>query len=755
VTRADQIDQRLQGLLGDETDVALVAVGGYGRRELCPKSDIDVLLVHRGRKDIAEVAERIWYPLWDDGLKLGHGVRTVKEALALAGSELEVATSLLDGRFVAGDPGLADELCRRASDQWRKGSGRWLAALDRSVADRHAAAGEVAFLLEPDLKERRGGLRDVQAMRWAEAARRVLLPGDDDTLQEAYDLLLRVRCALHDVTGKANDRLALQDQDAVAAAVGARDADALMAEVAAAARTIAWTSDETWWRVRATLAGPSGRVVTRDREVGAGLLLRDGVVELALDAEVAGDPTIALRAGAAAAANATRLSRAALDRLAAEAPGPGDPWPDAAREALVELLATGRDAIPVLEALDQRGLLVRMLPEWEPVRSRPQRNAYHRFTIDRHLCEAAAEAARLVDRVERPDLLLIGALLHDIGKGRPGDHTEVGVEIVKTVGRRLGFGADDVDVLVGMVQHHLLLPDTATRRDLDDPHTAAAVAAAVGTAQSLDLLHALTEADSIATGPAAWGSWKATLVSQLVDRVHRALTGDGTLAEEDDGGAAVALADLAERAKAAGDLVVEASDGTVALAGRDRPGLFARVAGTLALHGLDVLSARVASTDDGIAVESFDVTAPFGPPDWTAVEADLRRALAGRLSIEARLAKRAAAYRRSRPPAGALAATPVRISVAFDNGASAVATVVDVRAPNGIGRLYRITRALADMDLDVRHAKVSTLGPEVVDAFYVVDAAGAKVTDAAYQAEIEACILAELGRGHPAAVGGT
>src|SRR4051812_5899549 len=269
MTRSDEVDQRLTALLGGEADVALVAVGGYGRQELCPKSDIDVLLVHRGRRDIAEVAERIWYPLWDDGLKLGHGVRTGKEALALAASELEGATSLLDGRFVAGDSALADELCRRAAEQWRKASGRWLAALDQSVTDRHAAAGEVAFLLEPDLKEGRGGLRDVQAMRWAEAARRVLLPGDDDTLQQAYDFLLRVRCALHDVTGKPVDRLSLQDQDAVAAEVGAGDADALMADVAAAARTIAWTSDETWWRVRATLAGPSGRVVTRDREVGA------------------------------------------------------------------------------------------------------------------------------------------------------------------------------------------------------------------------------------------------------------------------------------------------------------------------------------------------------------------------------------------------------------------------------------------------------------------------------------------------------
>ncbi|HYT38242.1 MAG TPA: [protein-PII] uridylyltransferase, partial [Acidimicrobiia bacterium] len=218
---ANRADAWLTTLLGAETDVALVAVGGYGRAELAPGSDLDVILLHRGRPrsdaEVRALAERIWYPLWDAGLKLGHGVRTVKEALALAATDLDTATSLLDVRLIAGDSGLSDDLARRAEVQWQSRSDRWLTVVGEAVADRHERAGEVAFLLEPDLKEGRGGLRDVHAQHWAEAARRILLQGDEASLAAAYDTLLDVRVPLHRRTGKASDRLLLQEQDGIAA----------------------------------------------------------------------------------------------------------------------------------------------------------------------------------------------------------------------------------------------------------------------------------------------------------------------------------------------------------------------------------------------------------------------------------------------------------------------------------------------------------------------------------------------------------
>jgi [protein-PII] uridylyltransferase len=738
---SDRADAWLTTLLGPETDVALVAVGGYGRAELAPGSDLDVMLLHRGRKDVRELAERIWYPLWDAGFKLGHAVRTVKEALALAASDLDTATSLLDVRLVAGDASLGDELARRAEGEWQSRSDRWLPVVGQAVAERHERAGEVAFLLEPDLKEGRGGLRDVHAQHWAEAARRILLEGDEAALASAYDTLLGVRVALHRRTGKASDRLLLQEQDGVAEDLGYSDADALMADVAAAARTIAWTSDETWDRILSSVKGPRGRSTPADRHVGGGIVIRDGVVELTAEADPLADPTLVLRAAAAAAEAGLRLSRRAVDRLAAEASPLGDSWPEEARLAFVRLLGAGHAAIPVIETLDQRGLMSRTLPEWEHVRNRPQRNAYHRFTVDRHLCEAAAEAARLTSRVRRPDLLLVGAFLHDIGKGHPGDHSEAGVNLVDKIGPRIGFPAEDVTILKALVRHHLLLAETATRRDLADEATILAVAGAVSNQTTLELLAALTEADSLATGAAAWGSWKAGLITELVERTAPVLAGqrprrapepppDGTV-------------ELIARARLADALVLDGEGPLVTVVAPDRPGLFWRVAGTLALHGLDVVSARAWSSPDGFAIERFRVQSVFGrTPDWPAVESDLNRVLTGKLSLAARLADRARDYASSpRPPSAA----PARIEVSVDNDASDSATVIEVRAPDKIGTLYRITKALAELELDVRLAKVTSLGHEVVDAFYVVDRDGTKIVDEEHLREIQRGIAVHLG----------
>ena len=721
--------------------MALVAVGGYGRRELCPASDLDVLLVHRGGAHVQQVAERIWYPIWDAGIGLDHSVRTLKETLAVASDDLKVALGLLDARPMAGDAELAAELLERVRDRWRRRARRWLPVLAEQVAARHAAFDEVAFLLEPELKEGRGGLRDVHALRAAALATPVVDAGDP-SLEEGYQVLLAVRVELHRRTGKALDRLLLQEQDGVARALGCADADELMAALAAAARTIAWWSDDGWRRVASALAGPRGRTSGHDHPLGPGLLLREGEVVLSTDADPSGDPSLVLRAAAAGAETGAPLSRPLLDGLAREAVPPGDPWPVSARNALVACLGAGPAAIPVFEALDQRGLLVRVLPEWEAVRSRPQRNAYHRFTVDRHLCEAAANAAALTRQVARPDLLLVGAWLHDLGKGYPGDHTEAGMEVVGRVARRMGFDAHDVDILVRLVRHHLLLPEVATRRDLDDPATVEAVASAVGDEDTLELLVALAEADGQATGPSAWGPWKAGLVEELAARTARVLGGHHPPRLPPLPTAR--HAELMSRR----ELAVVVEGGELTVVAPDRPGLFCRVAGTLALHGLDVRSAAAAS-EDGMAVEVFEVEPALGtPPSWDRVRQDLERALSGRLSLEARLADRARAYAgRQR----AEAARPAEPRVLFDDDASASATVVEVRAPDGIGVLYRITRALADCDLDIRRAKVATLGHEVVDAFYVTNAAGDKVTDPEHLAEVERALLAELGRGRPRA----
>ncbi|MEO7572717.1 MAG: [protein-PII] uridylyltransferase [Acidimicrobiales bacterium] len=711
--------------------VALVAVGGYGRAELSLQSDVDVVLLHDGRADIGALADSVWYPIWDAGLKLGHAVRTPREALALAADDLDTATSLLQVRHVAGAAGLTEDLAIRAVQQWQRRAKHWLARLSRGVTERHEAAGEVAFLLEPDLKEGRGGLRDVHALRWAEAARPLLWDGDDPVIEDAYDALLAARVELHRRTGRPGDRLLLEEQDGVAAALGEESADTLMHRLAAAARAIAWCSDDAWQRIDASLAGSSGWRSRRKKAIGAGLWFSEEEVHVSAEADLT-DPTLVLRAAAAAAAAGSRIGRASLERLSVAAAPLPQPWTAEVRAAFVELLLAGHQAIPVVEALDQKGLWGLVIPEWDAVRSKPQRNAYHRFTVDRHLMEASANSASLVGGTDRPDLLVVGALLHDLGKGYPGDHTDIGIDLLATVGPRMGFPPEDVAVLQAMVRHHLLLPDVATRRDLDDPATLELVATAVGDPLTLHLLACLTEADSLATGPAAWGRWKAELVDDLVRRTAHVLGGGRAEEVRDDFPTIEHLALLTS-----GRQVLRGAGDRLTVVTRDRQGLFSRVAGVLALHGLAIRDAAVTSRD-GMALEVLRVESAFGPTiAWDKVTTDLERALDGRLALQARLAERAKVY----GARASVAPIPEPPRVVVDNEASRDATVIEVHAVDSTGVLYRITRALAELDLDIVSAKVQTLGERVVDAFYVRRLDGAKLLDDDAIVELERALL--------------
>jgi [protein-PII] uridylyltransferase len=716
------------------TTAALVATGGHGRAELCPQSDLDLLLVVRDHRDDA-IAAGLWYPMWDQGLKLGHSVRTVDEALALAKSDLDTATALLTVRPVAGDPELAATMAQRALEQWRGNAKRAIQELADRVDQRHERVGEVAFLLEPDLKEGRGGLRDVHALSWLDLAEPVLSPSDELSLRTAYEALLAARVELHRRSGRRSDVLLLQEQDSIAGTLGLRDADVLMKGIASSARAIAWTSDVVWHRVRATRRR-SRLSRDRTREVSPGVVLEDRTIRLAAGAPAGADPALVLRVALAAATHRAYIDRDTLERLATEAPPMPEPWPDDARWLFTDLLMVGHAAIPVIEALDQLGLFHRLIPEWEPSRSRPQRNAYHRFTVDRHLCEAAAEAAALVERVDRPDLLVVGALLHDIGKGYPGDHTDIGIQLVDRIATRMGYGDEEVVALVSMVRHHLLLPDVATRRDLDDDGTIRSVAAHVGSVETLQLLAALTEADSIATGPAAWGAWKAGLVADLVARTTHVLRGG----DASDVGESGFPTEMHRRLLEQRALVVEGEGDTLTVVVPDRPGLFSRIAGVLSLNGADVLEAS-AHTEDGMALEVYRVRALFeGPIKWDRIERDVLDAISGRLALRARLAERARTYPTPRPTS----ARPSSPRVLIDNHTSDLATVVEVQAPDGIGVLYRLTQALNEVDLDIVSAKVQTLGSDAVDAFYVRDHEGAKITDSGYLAEIERAILHAL-----------
>ncbi|MET9887739.1 [protein-PII] uridylyltransferase [Streptomyces sp. NPDC006430] len=743
---------------------ALVAVGGYGRAELSPRSDLDLLLLHDGKAEpraLSALADRIWYPVWDLGVALDHSVRTPAEARKTASEDLKVHLGLLDARPVSGDAGLLAGLRTSVLADWRNQATKRLPQLHSLCRERAELAGELRFLLEPDLKEARGGLRDITALRAVAAS--WLADAPREGLAEARRRLLDARDALHLVTGRATDRLALQEQDQVAAQLGLLDADALLREVYEAARVVAYAGDVTWREVgrvlRARAARPRLRGLLGTRGVAAaeraplaeGVVESDGEAVLALAARPDRDPVLPLRFGAAAAQAGLPVSLHAVRRLAAQAKPLPVPWPAQAREQLLTLLGAGEPTVAVWEALEAEGLITRLLPDWERVRCRPQRNPVHTWTVDRHLVETAVRASALTRRVSRPDLLLMAALLHDIGKGWPGDHSVAGETIAHDVAVRVGFDAEDAAVLGVLVRHHLLLIDTATRRDLDDPATVRSVAEAVGSLGTLEILHALTEADALATGPAAWSTWRGSLVADLVARVASVLRG-----------AAPVVPDLAIPTTEQERLAVEAlrtrepvlslharqeEDDAVGVelvvAVPDQPGVLPAVAGVLALHRLTVRAADLRSLElpdelGEVLVLRWWVAAQFGsPPEAARLRTDLIRALDGSLDVPAKLADREAAYPRRRgvvPP-------PPRVTVVPE--VSSLATVLEVRAPDAVGLLHRIGRALESSGARVRSAHVSTLGANAVDSLYLVDTDGKPLPPpaaAALAAAVEAAL---------------
>ena len=719
-----------------ELGCTLVAVGGYGRGDMAPASDIDVLLLHPSSvsaADVAAVSEKIWYPIWDSGVRLDHSVRTPAQARRVAGQDLKVVLGLLDARTIVGDERLTVETRSSVLGDWRAMAKQRLDELRAGVEERAEIHGELAYLLEPDLKEAYGGLRDLTVMR-ALAASWIISP-PQSSLSAARLTLLDTRDALHLTTGRVTDRLTQQEQPQVAELLGYADEDELLRAVCAAGRTIAFVSSVAWGRVRRQIKRKSLPRLRKLRRTGdrsplaEGVVVQDSEVVLASDARPDRDPVLVLRAAAAAAQAGLRLSPHTVDRLAQESAPLPVPWPRQARESLVSLLGAGRAAVLAWEALDQANLIARLIPGWDVVRSAPQRNPVHRYTVDRHLVESAVAASKHTRKVSRPDLLLVGALLHDIGKGRPGDHTQVGVSLVADLAPHLGFDRADTHTLMQLVRHHLLLPDVATRRDIDDPAVIEAVGEAVETAETLELLHWLTVADAAATGPAAWSPWKANLVDVLVRRTEAVLAGDEVVIEP-------ALDEVPQQLWTGSGVDVQIQEGdeaelVITVAATDSIGLLSRCAGVLAINRLSVRDA-LSRTRGKRAVIRWTVQTHFGePPPSDRLTADLRRSIAGELDLARRLTERERAYANADDPRPDPTA-------ALIPDASSRTTVLEVRAHDRAGLLYWVTSALARAGVSVDGAKVSTLGSEVVDVFFLTDDAGEPLSAAMSQAALQA-----------------
>jgi len=708
-------------------EVAIAAVGGFGRGELSPGSDLDIVILHSGslpEKDLSDLVNKILYPLWDKNIKIDHSVRTRSEVREAAETDLKVVLGLLDIRLVCGNPDLVAAVQVDAIDEWRKNSKRRLPELEKSLNERHERVGELAYLLEPDLKEARGGLRDITAIRAINKSASISIP--IERISFAESILANVREALHIVSGRDKDKLLFQEQDKVAEYLDYADADALMSDVAQAARSVDYLLDSTWYRYAHKGKDGAGRFLKKVRST---TLSRDISVanrEVVIDhnSDFSLDPVIGLRAAASAAQLGLPLSMDSLARLA-QSLGEGvgqlpTPWPREARESLISLIGAGSAMVQIFEALDQEEIIFHWIPEWRSVRSLPQRNVLHRHTVDRHMVETAVQAAALTRQVHRPDLLLFSALFHDIGKGTEEDHSERGERLIEPLAQRIGFSQPDVETIKLLVKHHLLLSATATRRDLDDPATITSVADVIPDLQTLELLHALSIADGEATGRAAWTEWKASLVSELVTKVELAIT-DNTVAQQPE------LSDV-QRAKAeAGELsvAIENRGGVYAIeiVVPDSTGLLSTVAGVLNLLRLDVRSARTKSLSGAAVMEWIVIPDPNAPELTDKVLHDeLTRALSSKSSLKARIQERIDAYAQ-------LPTIPVPEPVVDTfMDAATDATIIEVRSHDRPALLFGIGDSIMRSNIDIRSAIVTTLGAEAIDTLYVTEIGGGPLT---------------------------
>ncbi len=806
--------------------LALVALGGYGRQSLCLASDVDLLLLHQTRhsKRLAQLAQSMLYPLWDAGLDVGHAVRTVSQSLEIAAGDFQTLMSLMDARLLAGDESLFSALMTKLMARHRSLGRRrtFFRQVVESVQRRRETYGGTPYLLEPHVKEGEGGLRDIHALGWIgrmvfecrdvpDLVRAGLLPPEaEDTLSTAQDFLWRVRNHLHYLAGGHQDRLGFEVQPAVAEFLGFTDrwsmtaVETLMRAYYQHVFATAWIVDAFFDRAEIRL-WPEGRTRTGTGTTPPGFAIRAGRLDFADPGEVERRPARMVEIFARAAARDLPLAVSALQTIRDHLHLVDDDFrTDAAvAELFFEFLRVEWSSTDLIKAMHGVGLLPHYLPELEPAVARSLHDAYHVYTVDVHLMqtvwvlkqmaqgiappEAGGRFSDMFEEVERPELLFLAGLVHDMGKGLGPDHAARGAAKVWALGARLGLNADDTETIRFLVAEHLLLADVATSRDMSDERMIISTARRAKHTEWLTMLLLLNVADSLATGPEAFSPWKAMLLQELYVKVrhileHSDLASPPVLTHlaELPGQVAALLADefgpddverflepmtdyylasvdpatVAEHIRVEsrlkkGDLIFtwrerprrDACEVTIYT--HDRPGLFSQMAGVLTLHDINILQAQVYTRQNGVALEIFQVDYPldreFLDEKWARVAADAQRVVRGRLCLEYRLAIKTAPL-----PARRLEVPRKPPQVNVDNDTSDFYTLVEVTAHDRLGLLYDITRVLFGLQLSVHIAKVATKDDRIHDVFYVLDFFGQKVDDDEQNKEMEAALRFSL-----------
>ena len=804
---------------------ALVAVGGYGRRDLCLHSDIDALILFDSKVPASakNMAEDIFYPLWNLGFDLGHGIRSVKDCLGLASENLEALTSLMDARFICGESplylGLMERLEKKILPRRGATLSRWLEEQNQM---RMAVFGDASSLLEPNLKEGIGGLRDYHHLLWlAKAFFHLRTPKDLEYsgilshreyagLESHLKFIHLVRNHLHRESARKNDRLTFDHQERIAEVLAFEDQEdhlaveqflsqlhASMASIKSLHRSFVFTHFPGLRR-NGPGSGPS-------EGLHAPFRLEQGEIDFPSATRILSDPLLLLdifvegvKAGHPLSLESKRLVRE-FSYLVDDSFRASD---RAARGFLSILNAP--NAFEALDQMQETGFLCVFIPEFEPVQDRVQFDDYHLFPVGRHSLQTVRNLKSLQQErdILLTDILLdlpaaeplfVAALFHDIGKTGK-DHAAKGAVLAKAILKRFGYDRERTDDVCFLVRHHLLLAETATRRDLNDEKIVVQCAEVIGTIERLKMLYLLSWADGKATGPRAWNDWIANLVLELFFKVLHILE-RGELATPDASrrirhsmqqvrrqiGDQLSPADqeilfdvmppnyLIETPPRAiarhitlyatlrqtgtaglgGAFCLEAqaepSSGTyeVTFLAGDRAGLFSDVAGVMALNNINILSARIYTWRDGTAVDIFTVTPPLDPirteEVWERIKRDLAVTFQGRLHLADRLQQKAEPTILSRKKT---LARQTRVHV--DNEPSDFYTLVEVFTDDRIGLLYRITHTLFTLGIDIRIAKISTKADQVADVFYVLDLEGQKIMEQGKVEKIREGLLQEL-----------
>ncbi len=754
--------------------LSLLAVGGYGRGVLAPWSDLDLLFLRpwKSTPHSEQLVEFMLYVLWDLGVKIGSAVRSVDESLALAKRDMTVRTALLEARPLAGDLALAESFIARFQAMVRKADPRPFIAAKLDERDvRHRKAGAVRYRVEPNVKDGKGGLRDLNTLFWiarslapdsplgARVLDDLLTARERRTFEESFDFLWRTRAHLHLVAGRAEEKLTFDLQPEVARRMGWRGRGDEPAVERFMRRYFIVARD-----VGALTRAMSAKLEAREQKKALSLsrLMRGRRRKLGVEGFVRVAGRLSVTGPEVFAAHPAKLLT--LFRTADE--HDLDLHPDAfsavtrslslvtpslrrdpeAARAFLDILAHGQRPYRTLTLMNETGLLGRFLPEWGRIVGQTQFNMYHAYTVDEHTLQAVGiindlwrgklkadhpNASEIVHRIADFEALMLAMLLHDVGKGGDRGQLEDGAIAARRACDRLGLDRRRTEFVVWLVRHHLVLSDYAQKRDVSDPATVRAFAGIVGDPERLRTLLVLTVADIRAVGPGIWNGWKGRLMRDLYLRTEAVFRGEGVSRidplEEypalvaraaETGGAAEVVAD---REANEGDEVRPAT--RVAVAARDRRGLFADLAAALAVAGADVVGARVATAADGTAIDVFELQDGAGTPYGAAEPRRLTRLTA---ALERAARGGAAAPPPMDRPSPRRAAFDVRPVALIDLEESPDAAVIEASGADRPGLLADVARVLADHGLSIRSAHIAGFGERAVDSFYVTDGQGRK-----------------------------